>query len=287
MSTRLERRALFTLLVFTVVAVGGYWNFALHPERLPLTPTAIRFYAVSFALFARGHIILAVATLAIFLVRRVGIRWIPAALVISALAFLAEYVGTGTGFPFGDYGYMGLLGFKLLGRVPVLIPVSWFLMALPSWAVTRAWIPGRRGLRIAVGAAWLAAWDLALDPAMSHLTPYWRWDVPGAYYGMPWFNLLGWYGTGLVLVAVMDVLGHRAGLDRLPVRWLASYYVVLLLMPLGMVAAAGLGWAVFATLVGLSVCAWATWGASRLATMSVATVEEAPSSGALMPSRAP
>ena len=88
-------------------------------------------------------------------------------------------------------------------------------MALPSWPVARARDPDR-GLRVAVGALWLTAWDLALDPAMSHLTPYWRWDDRGAYYGMPWTNLLGWYATGLVLMVVLDAMGARLGLDRLP-----------------------------------------------------------------------
>lgn len=257
-----ERGALWALAAFTIVAVGGYWNFVLHPERLPTTPIATRVYAVSFGLFARLHIVLAVATLLVVLVGRLRGRWIPALLAVSGLAFLLEHVGTGTGFPFGGYGYSALLGWKVGGRVPLLIPVSWFLMALPSWVVARRWVP-RTGARIAVGAAWLVAWDLALDPAMSYLTPYWRWENAGAYYGMPWVNLLGWYGSGLLLVAVLDRLGPRLGLDRLPLRWMVGYYLVVLLMPLGMVAAAGLTGAVLATLAGLLLCALLTWVGAR------------------------
>ncbi len=271
----LERGVLWALAAFTAVAVGGYWNFVIHPERLPVTPLATRIYGVSFGLFARLHIVLALATLGILLVGRLRARWVPALLAVSGLAFLLEHVGTGTGVPFGGYGYSALLGPKVGGRVPLLIPVSWFLMALPSWVVARAWIPNR-ALRIAVGAAWLVAWDLALDPAMSYLTPYWRWEHPGAYYGMPWVNLLGWYAAGLLLVGVLDASGGRLGLDRLPVRWLAAYYLVVLFMPLGMIAAAGLTGAVLATLGGLVACGLATFLCARVGSAAAPTASTRP-----------
>jgi len=273
-----ERAALWALAAFTLVAVGGYWNFVVHPERLPATPLATRFYAVSFGLFARLHILLAVGALLVVLVGRLRARWIPALVAVSGLAFLLEHVGTGTGVPFGAYDYTALLGWKVGGRVPLLIPVSWFLMALPAWVAARTFVP-RRALRVAVGAAWLAAWDLALDPAMSHLTPYWRWEHPGAYYGMPWVNLLGWYGSGVLLVGVLDFVGPRLGLDRLPLRWLAAYYLVVLLMPLGMVAAAGLVGAVLATLGGLGACTLLTFVAGRAAAPEPAAVRRGSEGG--------
>jgi uncharacterized membrane protein len=257
-----ERRALLALFGFTVVALAGYWNFALHPERIPASGFGMRVYAYSFPWFARLHVLAAAGTLMVLLVGRLRARWVPAALAVSGFAFLFEHIGTGYGVPFGGYGYTDLLGFKLGGRVPVLIPLSWFLMALPSWAIAHAAIP-RRALRIAVGALWLVAWDLALDPAMSYLTPYWRWEATGPYYGMPWVNLLGWYLTGLTIMSVLEAIGGRIGLSRLPVGWLAGYYGVVLLMPLGMVAAAGLGGAVATTFAALGLCVAVTWAAGR------------------------
>ncbi|HSG46460.1 MAG TPA: carotenoid biosynthesis protein, partial [Longimicrobiales bacterium] len=139
-------------------------------------------------------------------------------------------------------------------RVPLLIPVSWFLMSLPSWVVAQRALPGHRARRIGLAALFLVAWDLALDPAMSFLTPYWRWAESGPYYGMPWVNLLGWYLTGLVIMSVLDALGPRLGLATLPARWMLAYYGLVLLMPLGMVAAAGLWPAVVATVAGVGLC---------------------------------
>lgn len=246
-----EWASLAALLAFTLVSVGGYWNFALHPERIPGGPAATAFFRISFGFFAQIHILLAAACLGVVLVGRAGARWLPALVAVYALAFAAEHVGTGYGVPFGGYQYGGLLGVKLGGRVPALIPVSWFLMALPSWVLARHALPDRRRRipRILLGAGWMVVWDLALDPAMSFLTPYWRWEHAGPYYGMPVLNLLGWSVTAAVLMATLEALADRTGIADLPPGWMTGYWVVVLLMPLGMVLAAGLWPAVLATLV--------------------------------------
>ena len=147
-----------------------------------------------------------------------------------------EFVGTGYGIPFGGYEYTHLLGYKLGGRVPAVIPISWFLMALPSWVLAREMFPGKErwAARAVLGAYLLTAWDLALDPAMSFLTPYWRWEESGPFYGMPWVNLAGWMGTGVVLMVTMEILGARRWASRLSTPWMTAYYAVVLLMPLGM-----------------------------------------------------
>lgn len=251
-----EGWALAGFLAFTVVAVVGYGVFGLHPERLPSSAFATRIYQVSFVFFARAQIVASALVLGVALVRHARLRWIPALGAVYLLSFLAEHVGTGYGFPFSGYAYTGMLGPKLLGRVPYLIPLSWFLMAAPSWILARALTGahGRTVARVALAAALLVVWDLALDPAMSFLAPYWVWERPGAYYGMPWVNLAGWFGTGLALMAALEALDRRLDwAGSLPVRWAAGYYLVVLLMPLGMVAAAGLWGAVAATLLAVAV----------------------------------
>lgn len=254
---RREVVALVALLAFTLLAVAGYGWYGLNPDRLPSSPAALRFFTVSFQFFAQLHIVLAAVALGVVLVGRLGTRWIGALAAVYVLSFTAEHVGTGYGVPFGGYGYTGLLGWKLGGRVPALIPLSWFLMALPAWVVARALLGSGRGarvLRVLVGALWLVAWDLALDPAMSWLTAYWRWEETGPYYGMPWLNLVGWYVTGLALLGALELLADRAGLHDLPARWMAAYYAVVALMPLGMLVTAGAWLGVGVALTGMAVC---------------------------------
>ena len=238
------------LAVFTAIAVGGFGIFGLRAERLPESEIALWIYRNAFTGFARGHVILTGVVLGAVLLRRTGIRWIPALAAVYAASFLSEHLGTGYGLPFGEYGYTGLLGPRLLDRVPLLIPLSWFLMALPSYALAHAGGFGPLG-RI-VGGAWLlTAWDLALDPAMSYLTPYWRWAEEGIYYGMPAINLAGWLFTGVVIMAILELLGATAWTEHVPTPWWAGLYVTVLALPLGMVAAAGLWPAVAVTLAAV------------------------------------
>ena len=114
---------------------------------------------------------------------------------------------------------------------------------------------------IVLGAYLLTAWDLALDPAMSFLTPYWVWEESGPFYGMPWVNLAGWMATGMILMGLLEVFGSRRWGPHLPLGWLAAYYGVVLLMPLGMVLAAGLWWALLAVGVALALA----WGVNLAA----------------------
>lgn len=253
---RREWWGLAALVLFTLMATAGYWNFALHPERLPGNPLALRFYTVSFRFFAQIHILLSAVALGVVLLGRLRLRWVPSLLAVYGLAFLSEHVGTGYGVPFGGYAYTGLLGAKLGGRVPVLIPLSWFLMSVPAFVVARAAHPGSRWRRVGLAALMLVVWDLALDPAMSFLTPYWVWEDSGPYYGMPWVNLLGWFLTGAAIMSALEALAARTGLGTLPVAWMAAFYLAILLMPVGMLLAAGHVLAVGVTAAGVGACAF-------------------------------
>lgn len=241
--------ALAALYVFTGASVAGYGVFVLNPDLLPATPFARNVYRSAFPLFSQAHVILAGVVLAVALARRGGWTWLPAAGAVYLLSFTSEFVGTGYGLPFGEYRYTALLGARIGGRVPWLIPLSWFLMALPSYALARYAFPGpgRRLPRLLLATAWLVAWDLALDPAMSFLTPYWVWGETGAYYGMPTVNLVGWALTGLVLMAVLEALGTLSRVEAVPVPWMAAYWAAMVLLPLGMLAAAGAWLAVVVT----------------------------------------
>lgn len=250
-----ERWGLVALYIFTLAAVVGYGLFGLNPGRLAmLPPWAMAFYAQSFTFFAQGHIWLAMALLAGVLTLRVGARWLLTFGLAYVISLGSELAGTTWGLPFGEYEYTSLLGPMWLDRVPVVIPMSWYFMALPSYALSVLALRSA-GARIAVGSLILLAWDLALDPAMSYATPYWQWGETGPYYGMPWMNLVGWYVTGVVLMAVFAGLRAERWTRRIAPRWWGGYYGANLLMPLGMCVVAGLWLAVVTTLVVLG----ATW----------------------------
>jgi putative membrane protein len=257
----MDRLALGALVAFTLSALAGYWAFALHPQWLPQDETALKFYSISFRFFAQIQIFLAALVLAVPLIRRARLAWVAGFAGVFLVSFTSEFVGTGYGIPFGGYSYTALLGAKLGGRVPALIPVSWFLMALPSFVLAHAAFARHSAwVKLTMASILLVIWDLALDPAMSFLTPYWLWEETGPYYGMPWMNLLGWFVTGLALMGILSATGGRRWSEWVDVRFALVYYGAVLLMPLGMVVAAGEWLAVFTTLAALG--AWA--GAARL-----------------------
>lgn len=250
-----ERAGLALLFAVAAASVAGFGVFRTWPELLN-SPAANAFYPRAFSLFPRVQILLALAVLVGVLVRVTRTRWITAFLAVYGVSLASELLGTMVGVPFGPYRYTHLLGPKWFDHVPVLIPISWFTMALPSYALAApeaARVSPVR--RVLVGSLILLAWDLALDPAMSGATPYWLWATRGAYYGMPLMNLVGWFVTGLALMGVLSALGADRWIASLPRRWMALYYSANIVLPLGMTLVAGMWFAVLATLGALAVCA--------------------------------
>ncbi|WP_460306955.1 carotenoid biosynthesis protein [Actinocorallia aurea] len=121
----------------------------------------------------------------------------------GAVGFAAEWIGTRTGLPFGDYAYGDVLGGKILG-VPAAVVAAWAGMGLAAYAVA----PGEGWKRIAAGAAALTAWDLFLDPQMVRLGA-WSWADGGPYRGVPLSNFAGWLLVSAVVMAVLDRTGAR------------------------------------------------------------------------------
>lgn len=122
-------------------------------------------------------------------------------LIIAVFTFSVEYVGSHTGFPFGDYRYTDLLQ-PQLGDVPLLIPVAWLMMLPCAWAVAQAFRASRWQFALVSGLA-LTAWDLFLDPQMVNWQ-LWVWQESGGYFGIPWQNYLGWLVTGAVLTWLIN-----------------------------------------------------------------------------------
>lgn len=238
--TRIEFTSVFLLAALTVMSAAGYATFALHPERLSTAPTSALVYGYALRWFPPGHIIVGAIALGAVLMHRVRFAWIPAAMALYALSLCAELLGTTVGVPFGPYSYTDGLGIKWFDHVPVLIPLSWFVMALPSYALATRWISRKTSLRIVSATVLLVAWDLALDPAMSHLMPYWIWSTEGTYYGMPLLNLAGWFVTGLVLMTALSLLKVDRWLAQIPTWTMFGLYAANLALPVAMSAAAGL-----------------------------------------------
>lgn len=233
-----------------------------HPELWSGDPNAVRVFDFSMKYAGATHILLGAATMLAVGVFVLGWRKTAIfAVVSSSLSLMSELIGTGTGWPFGNYAYTDFLGFKVLGRVPYSIPLSWFYMGLASYLLGTV-LAARLGLQrrslwsIILGVWFLTVWDLVLDPAMAHHSlriQFWVWDQTGPYFGMPIKNFIGWSLTGLVFMAISRALWEEDAVFT--ARKLAiplSIYIANLVF--AMVLSAGVGlWIpiVLATMLGM------------------------------------
>ena len=138
------------------------------------------------------------------------------AAVILPITWAVEWLGSSTGFPFGSYTYTANLQ-PQLAHVPLIIPLAWLMMLPPAWAVADLLSQRRGGWRfyLVAGLAF-TAWDLFLDPQMV-AWGFWAWQTPGGYFGIPWVNFAGWFGSATLLTWLVARLSARGdGAHRLP-----------------------------------------------------------------------
>ncbi|BAZ06154.1 gamma-carotene 1'-hydroxylase CruF [Calothrix sp. NIES-3974] len=164
-------------------------------------------------------IVLGTIAVSIFAFRTLGLtRWLSFMLPAIFISVGSELLGTSTGFPFGDYSYLSGLGYKIAGLVPFTIPLSWFYVGISAYLIARAGLSvsqnptwKRQIGAVVVGAILFTCWDFALEPAMSQtIMPFWAWATPGAFYGTPYQNYLGWFGTSALFMGVAAILWRNA-----------------------------------------------------------------------------
>ena len=169
------------------------------------------------------------------------------------LGFAFEWLGESTGWPFSPYHYTDVLGWKIGGRIPALIPFAWYMMFYPSYIVANLIgeggpIPRTTGwVRIVwlslLSAGVMTAWDLTMDPVMSFRdgndpaipdsadvgVPAWVWPHGGDHFGVPIENYFGWMLTAFVVFMLYRWLETK--LDHAPAHGMCSR--VMIALPVG------------------------------------------------------
>jgi putative membrane protein len=213
------------------------------------------------------YVSLGALAMAMFLWGRLGIqRTMLLFLAGAGIALGVELAGTATGLPFGEYHYSPMLGYRILGRVPFPIPLSWFYMLVGCLTIVAR--RARTGAEAVTKWRWavlaalaLVAWDVVMDPAMVR-TGHWTWGTGeslrnsallspvadfftrDAFYGMPLSNWLGWFLTGAVIARVMlavvppAIFATRVADSRIPV----IIYLANGVMPVALCLRDGLWW---------------------------------------------
>jgi putative membrane protein len=225
----------WTFVALHALALGlGLFGLLIampHPELFACNAQATAFYAQAMTGTGGTAMFLGALSMLAFGLWKLGPRrtliFFCAATIISATA---ELTGTKTGWPFGGYEYTNFLGPKLLGRVPAAIPLSWFYMSFAALILADTIVAGRLWRSIVLGTWLLVAWDLVLDPSMAapnlQYIHFWIWHETGPYFGMPLRNLAGWFGTGLIFIAVGRLAWNERVAPRVPIAVPYAVYTI-------------------------------------------------------------
>jgi len=152
------------------------------------------------------------------------------------LAWLAEFLSTRIGVPFGLYHYTGTTrGQELyLANVPLMDSLSFTFLAYASFCVARGAFNGRRvsvgSLAVSTGLLMMLL-DVVIDPIAVRgdrwfLGRIFYYQEAGVYFGVPLSNFAGWALVGAAAISgylwlIPDGRGNRPGAG------MALYYAVL------------------------------------------------------------
>lgn len=258
------------IVLFATVALVTI-VLAPEPPSLMNSPYAGVVYEYAMKFSGPSYVVLGALAALLHAMGRLGTAraWLMLA-VAFVISLGAELLGTGTGLPFGEYAYTTLLGYRIGGRVPYPIPLSWFYMLYGCLAICARIMHARddwgtRAKWAVVAGLFLVAWDISLDPAMSYSTKHWIWLQEGAFYGMPWINLAGWMLTGTVVAFAMLAIAPPTLLARqlAPTRLPLALYAVNGIMPLAMVARTELWWSLILGTIAMAIPLVLAWRATR------------------------
>jgi uncharacterized membrane protein len=211
-----ERASLIGHIISLTFGLAGLLLVLPNPEIIAALP-AIGQAAFGYSMNSGGvvYILFGAALMSLYAYQVLGTkRWLSFMIPAVSLSLSSELLGTSTGFPFGAYSYLNGLGYKIEGLVPFTIPLSWFYMGLACYVIARSGLEQFRlppGIQIFgsifLGSLLLTAWDFVLDPAMSQANySFWQFQDVGDLFGMPYRNITGWFGTGMVFMTPAAIL---------------------------------------------------------------------------------
>ncbi|MFO7852537.1 MAG: carotenoid biosynthesis protein [Bacteroidota bacterium] len=150
-----------------------------------------------FRLLIPFSIFLSVALLLLYH-RNWSIKFIITGIIIFVGGWLIEFIGTRTGFPFGDYEYTSLL-FPLVAGVPLILGLNWFFLVYCSFVIT-SFIPAAKTIRALAGAVLMTGFDLLLEPFAIH-TRMWVWEGDK----VPLSNYIAWFVLSFIFIRLMYI----------------------------------------------------------------------------------
>jgi uncharacterized membrane protein len=140
------------------------------------------------------------------------------ATICTVVGNVVENLGVATGFPFGRYRFLELMGPKV-GYVPVLLGLAYIGMAYVSWMLACLILKAPASTATAryliaiplLASLIMTTWDLAQDPVWSTILHGWIWFDGGPWFGVPISNYVGWYANLFVIYLLFALYLRRRG----------------------------------------------------------------------------
>jgi len=255
------------LILFSTIALTTFLA-GPPPDWLTREP-ALTVYRWGWMLSAPSYVICGAIAIVLHARKRFGrkkaLKLFAAGTLIS---LFFELLGTSTAFPFGDYAYTPLMGYRIADLVPFTIPLSWFYMVYASLAIVSRLFRADHSEKTKsawalMAGALLTAWDISLDPAMSRATAHWVWATDGFFYGMPVMNWIGWFLTGSIIARAMLYVSGTTNFDRKvsPSRLPLVVYGINGVMPIAICLRHGLWWAAILGAIAMGIPLVLAWRA--------------------------
>jgi putative membrane protein len=259
---------MFATLAMVTILAGGFPAWMQGPY----TPIVFDY---SWKYTGQVYVLLGVLAAIVYSAPRFGVgRTLAVFASATIIALSSELLGTNIGIPFGRYHYTEMLGFRIGGDVPYVIPLSWSYMLFCCLAMCGRILRSNRPWTWAiVSGLMLTAWDVPLEVHMTNVNPaHWAWDLaasPGwlpdwalrpVFYGMPLMNWAGWIVTATIIARAMLAIVPASSWRSLvsPGAFPVILYAANGVMPIATVARHGLvGAAVAGTLAMGTVVALA------------------------------
>jgi putative membrane protein len=117
-------------------------------------------------------------------------------IALSIYAFAIETIAIITGFPYSNFQYTELIGFKIFGYTPYTVPFAYVPLFIGCFYLASLKSINKWKIIILSTLLVLVA-DLILDPAAVALN-FWIYQTPGFFYKVPLMNFMGWILTGFL-----------------------------------------------------------------------------------------
>ena len=121
--------------------------------------------------------------------------------MIMLYAYVIEFVGVKTGWPYGSFEYLVELGPMILG-VPIGLPLFFIPLVLNAYLLVNLFDIKNRVKRFFTSLGLVLLVDGVLDPAAVSLG-IWKYST-GFFYGVPLSNFLGWILSASIVLIILE-----------------------------------------------------------------------------------